>query len=112
MTAKTALARNLRSLMDREDLSEALAAKKTGVSQKGINKILNENTSAGIDTIERLAKAFRIPVWLLITPNMDISESTLLENYRAAPEPAKAMIKSVAEAAAPYSTDNNQAVNE
>lgn len=105
MSSKTALAKNLRLLMDSEGLSEAKAAQKTGVSQKGLNKILNENTSATIDIIERIAKAFKIPTWQILTPNLEIEEAELIKSYRHAPEQAKIMIKSVAEAATPYKED-------
>lgn len=105
MTSKAVLAANLRKLMDTEQLSEAQTAKKTGVSQKGINKILNQETSAGIDLIEKVAKAFKITTSQLLTPNIDKDEIELINSYRLAPDQAKHMIRSVADAAAPYSGD-------
>jgi len=111
MPSKTALAANLRRLMDKEQLSEAQAAKKTGVSQKGINKILNESTSATIDIIERLAQGFNIPTWLIITPNMDSEEQSLLESYRNSSESAKHIFRGVAQASTPYVDEEKHAQN-
>jgi len=111
MPSKTALAANLRHLMDKNKLSEAQAAKKTGVSQKGINKILNESTSATIDIIERLAHGFNIPTWLIITPHMNSDEQSLLESYRNSSESAKNIFRGVAQASAPYANEEKHAQN-
>lgn len=103
--SKAVLAANLRLLMDREGLSEARAGKKIGVSQRTVNKTLSAEGAVTLDTLDKIATGFKVPVWLLITENMDMSEVELVENYRKAPEQAKFIMKSVAEASVPIPSE-------
>lgn len=78
---KETLIRNLRFLMDREGLSEAALAKRSGVSQKGINKILNGESAPTLDTVDKLSAAFGLNLWHLIMPNLpdDLISSPSIE---------------------------------
>lgn len=70
LISKESLAANLRSLMDNEELSEAKTAKKTKVSQRAINKVLNQEGAATVDTLDRLSEGFKQQGWKLILPKL------------------------------------------
>ncbi len=67
---RQSLIRNLRYLMKREKLSEESLAKKAGVAQKTVNKILNGLSAPTLDTLDRIAGAFGLTSWHLIIPNL------------------------------------------
>lgn len=69
---KENLARNLRLLMDASDLSEERLAKKAGVAQKTINKMLNQTSEATLGTVEKIAAAFGATSWQLIMPDLPL----------------------------------------
>lgn len=105
------LAANLRYLMDLEHLSETKLAKRSGVAQRTINDILNQKSSATLDTVQALAAAFGLNLWHLIMPNLpdDLKKSPsisrLYASYvRASPEGRK-FIEMAAEREASYSPD-------
>lgn len=57
---------NLRKLMDGMDWSEHDLSKRSGVSQKAINNLLNETTGCRITTAEKLAQPFGLTGWQLM----------------------------------------------
>lgn len=67
---KESLARNLRFLMDLEVLSEAAVAKRSKVSQKAINNILNGTSGGTLNSVDKIADAFGLTAWHLIMPNL------------------------------------------
>lgn len=68
--ARMNLARNVKSLRNRLNLSQAKLAQKSGVAQTAISYIERSGTkSPTLDVLESLARSFRVPVWLLL---MDI----------------------------------------
>lgn len=83
---REAIIRNLRHLMRKEKLSEQALAKRAGVAQKTINKILNNQSAPTLDTISRLAAAFGLNNWHLIMPNLPdelISSKDLERLYKS-----------------------------
>ena len=68
-TAET-LIKNLTILMAAKDWSNRDLAKKSGVSDRHIGKILNRESVCSIDIAEKLAQAFDLTGWQLITPNL------------------------------------------
>ena len=83
---KESLAKNLRYLMDLEQLSESALHRRSGVSQKAINNILNGVSGGSLSSVDKLAKAFGLKAWHLIMPNLPndlISGNTIEKLYRA-----------------------------
>lgn len=107
------LARNLRHLMEMENLSEPALAKRSGVSQRTINNILRIEKAPTLDTVDKLAAAFGLNLWHLIMPSLpeDLVRSPSLEKlYRAyikASPDGREYIDRVAEREAKFSTDDN-----
>lgn len=103
------LSRNLRSLMDDNRWSEHDVARKSGVAQKTVNKILNRQTLPRTDTVDRLAKAFGLASWQLTLPvdPEELSDTgsfkVLLSHYLKASPDGRQHINRVAEREADYS---------
>lgn len=57
---------NVRRLMDAMDWSEHDLSKRSGVSQKAINNLLNQTTGCTITTAEKLARPFGLTGWQLM----------------------------------------------
>lgn len=57
---------NVRNLMLSLDWSEHDLAKKSGVSQKAINNLLNRTTGCTITTADKLARPFGLTGWQLM----------------------------------------------
>lgn len=102
------LARNLRFLMKREQLSEEALEKRSGVAQKTINNILNEASAATLDTLDKIAGAFGLTAWHLIMPNLpdelisSPSMEKLYRSYVSASKEGRALIEHVAEREGKY----------
>ena len=65
--SRIALARNVKALRQKLDLSQAKLSKKCGVAQTAISYIERlEAKSPTLEVLEALAKAFRVPVWTLL----------------------------------------------
>ena len=102
-----AVARNLRLLLDHNKWSEHKLATKSGIAQKTINNILNEESSPTVATTSRLASAFRVDGWVLMLPNMPADISThslneLVDHYSKASPEGREYIKRIAEKEAGY----------
>lgn len=67
------LATNLRSLMEAsvELRSQAAVARRAGVDQRTVGRILNREHSPTVTQLERLARAFSISPWQLLVPDYD-----------------------------------------
>lgn len=102
------LARNLRALMTKGGLVESALAQKSNVSQKAINNVLNCRTTAKIETVELLAKAFGMEGWQLLLPNLpDEVDSVgaigrLIQSYSKASAEGQRIIMTIAEREARY----------
>src|ERR1700744_1875727 len=74
------LAENLSFLMERRDWKQKRLEKESGVSQRHIRSLLRQQQDCTMDILSRLARAFKIPVWLLLVPDLppDILDSKRL----------------------------------
>ena len=104
------VAKNLRMLRKAKKWPERRLAAKSGVSQKTINNIANQESSPTIETLDKLAAAFDLRGWQLLLPNLstDVLENGSLENlvehYSKAPPEGKEYISRIAEKEANYGT--------
>lgn len=104
------LAKNLKYLMQvHGNLSTHQLAKKSGVSQRSIVNILNQETSPSLDNVAKLASCFRLNLWHMIMPSLpdDLNSGALeklVDAYHKAGPEGRRHITSVAEREAEYST--------
>jgi transcriptional regulator with XRE-family HTH domain len=79
-TPRAVLARNLRNLMATKagPRSQTALRKKSGVAQATIGRILKQETEAGVETVDRLAKAFGLEGWQMMVPGMDPTNPPVL----------------------------------
>lgn len=104
----SALARNLKLLMEHHELSQAQLAKDTGIGQSTLSVILNQQdvqaSNPTIETVERIAARFRLPAWILVQPSISPEMllapgfAKLIEAYSALPVDARQSVDRIAEA--------------
>lgn len=107
-----AFAHNLQRLMDHHGLSQAELARKTGVGQSTLSKLLNTEDPSAMNprssTVEQLADFFDVPGWQLMVPDMPLELllskrfTKLIENYRDAPDSGRAQVERIAEGEVKY----------
>ena len=104
------LAHNLQHLMEAKEWSAYDLARNSGVGQKTIWNILNQQSAPSIETVDRLASAFGLNLWHLIMPNLpdDLLASPslprVIDRYAHARPDDRRLIEGVAERAAQYDT--------
>lgn len=78
---KATLWANVQALMVKHYGEENLTrlAKETGVGLGTAGRIKEMKTSAGIDTMERIADRFNLAVWQLLVPGMDAANPPALQ---------------------------------
>ena len=64
-------ARNLATLLKREDISNADLGRRAGVSGRVIGMWLHEDSVPGIDSVEKVARVFGCTAWELLHPQFD-----------------------------------------
>lgn len=107
-----AFAHNLQRLMDHHGLSQAELARKTGVGQSTLSKLLNTDDPSAMNprssTVEQLADFFGVPGWQLLVPDMPLELllskrfTKLIENYRDAPAEGRKQVERIAESEVKY----------
>ena len=101
--AKAVLSRNVRWLMADRKCTQERLAKRSGASQRTISNVLTQKKTPTLDTVDRLAKAYNVTIWELLSPFLpdDMGTGTkinkLLENYLKADDQGKALILQLAE---------------
>lgn len=72
-SAGSALSENLKALMkaDKQLTSDAKVAKKAGIDQKTVWRMVNEANSASIKSVSRVAAAFGLSAWQILVPGLD-----------------------------------------
>lgn len=107
-TSHEALVKNLRALMRATSLSAPTLAKKSGVSLRMINSILSFQRTPTIMTVDKLAGAFHLSGWQIITPGLpeDMEQSrqlaTTVINFLRSGMDGRQYISHVAEKEATY----------
>ncbi|KEZ77942.1 helix-turn-helix domain-containing protein [Salinisphaera hydrothermalis] len=102
------LARNLRHLMSLKGWSQGRLSQKSGVSQKSISNILNQEKQPTLGTVDKLAAAFNLHLWHVMLPGMPgeiddfPSVERLFECYARASDQGRHYINRVAEREAYY----------
>lgn len=81
---KLVLRRNLKALMDKTKNygphTQGELHRKSGVAQSTIGRILSsEGEDSGIETVERIAKAYGLQGWQLMVAGMDPSNPPVLQ---------------------------------
>jgi transcriptional regulator with XRE-family HTH domain len=109
LTTMAAVARNLRTLMEREAMTQLKLAKKSGVSQRTISNVLNESHEPGVETVDQLARVFKLDGWQLQMPDLppellgsELVDRTVGALVQASPK-GREMIADLAEREAHYS---------
>jgi transcriptional regulator with XRE-family HTH domain len=105
---RSALARNLKLLLEQTGMSAPDVAKRAGVDRKTINNQLNGRYDPRPEQVQAVAEVFGYNNWDLLNPSFDPSKKAsaqlqqLLKLYGAADEKGQESIMRVAEMAASY----------
>lgn len=80
LSARENLARNLRVLMDMTpDLSsQPKIAKRSGVSQSTVGRLIRGDVRCKLDSLDGVARAFGLQAWQLLVPELDPRNPPLL----------------------------------
>jgi transcriptional regulator with XRE-family HTH domain len=86
------LADNLRALKDRHGWTQTEIADKADISQRYVSSVLSQEQDPTTEIVDGLAKAFGLPVWLLLVPELsvellDSQEIPLLVRHFAGADP-------------------------
>jgi transcriptional regulator with XRE-family HTH domain len=65
------LARNVMRLREARGWSQTQLGRTAGLPQTTISAIERASVDAGIDKLELLARAFKLPLWALLLPDVD-----------------------------------------
>lgn len=65
------LSHNIKALLEHMQISENELAKRSGVSQKQVNNIVQRRTGCGVDALEAIAEAGRLRPYMLLHPHFD-----------------------------------------
>lgn len=107
-TIRDTLSANIRLLMQMNDWDQKTLANKAGIAQKTISNMATMSNSASIDNIAKVAKAFRVPSWLLIMPGITRETvasnkiPTLVTNYIHSTDTGREYIDRVSEQESKY----------
>lgn len=108
------VAANIKRLMDQRDWKQAEVGRRAGLGQRTVSNVLRPETgSTTLETLEAIAEAFRIDVWLLFLPDIPLelmqapSLGKLVDNYVHASPEARRSVDRIAEVEARYSVDPN-----
>lgn len=100
------LARNLRVLAKRAELSGNEIGKKAGVDPKTVNEMLKASFDPRLSKVEKIANVFGLSAWQLLAYDLEerppdsANVVRLLEHYSSAPDDGRKAIMQVAEIAA------------
>jgi transcriptional regulator with XRE-family HTH domain len=66
------LAINVKALMERRGWTQVVLGKRAGMSQTHVGNVLRKNAAPTSVIISKLARAFDLPDWLLLVPNLPV----------------------------------------
>lgn len=99
MTLRELLSEKVKELSQRQGWSQQQLAQRSGVSQTGVSKVLRPDSGhPRLDTIEAIAKAFRVPLWYLLAPFRSTDERMakdvvlLVDHYLSASDESREWI--------------------
>jgi len=107
-TPRKTLAENVLKLRQHHGWSQPELARKSGIPQTTISSIERAVHNAGVDAIEALAAAFKVPHWMLMMPNVTVdvllsgSMPKLMEHYAKMDEQGRNLVSMVAERESDY----------
>jgi transcriptional regulator with XRE-family HTH domain len=102
------LAANVKRLRDAESWSQPDLARRSGVPQTTISAIENAKHKVSVAKVEMLAKAFRLPTWALLMPEIDVALfrenglAKIVDTYIALPPDRREEISRVSERESHY----------
>lgn len=65
------LSANIRALITELDISQNELARRSDVSQKQVNNIVEQRTGCGIDALSAIAKVAGVEAWMLLLPEFE-----------------------------------------
>ncbi len=104
-TVRAVLRQNVKALMEsgRGPRSQSALREKSGVAQATIGRILsNKGENSGVETIERIAKAYDLEAWQLLIAGMDPTNPPVLQPISAVERALYERLKGVAQDLAKY----------
>lgn len=77
---RATVAINLKLLMERRNWTQKELEVKSGVSQRHISSVRNQQQNCSIEILSKLGEAFGIPGWLLLIPGFSSERVQLLDS--------------------------------
>lgn len=107
------LAKNLQMLIDETGLKIAELSRRSGVSERMIRYILDQDRTASIDIVESLAAVFKLDGWHLVMPGLKLDLARtgklqkLIGDYSVSSSEGREYIERVAEHEARYGSESS-----
>ena len=108
---KKILADNIRMLLhEAKTMDTDKLLRKSGVSPRGLGYILAMERSSKIDTVDDIARAFNLPVWQMLMPNLkEFLKSNgqldiIIDDYIKSSDEGKGNIYRIAQMESRYAT--------
>ena len=76
---KLIISDNLKRLMAKHKHSQGDVHKKTGISQSTVGRIINQEVSATIDSIDAISNLYGLLSWQLLVPGVDVDNPPALK---------------------------------
>ena len=110
-STRQTIAANVKRLRESAGWSQSELARRTaGVAQTTISALEKAAKSPSAETLDDIARAFKIPVWALFLPDIPTDADTLrsadklVQRYLAVPDRGRHTINTIAEAEARYAS--------
>jgi len=103
MNVHNDLAVNTDYLMDMRGLKQQGVADAGGLSQRSVSNARNKARDQQLSTVAGLAKAFKVPPWVMLLPNDELKQYvesgalSVIQNYLVVPPHIREIIAQVAE---------------
>lgn len=115
----TAVAGNLKRLMEAEQISQAQLAKRTGIGQSTLSNLLDASKPLEINprmtTLMQLGAHFNVPAWLLMMGELPLEllksgrMAKLIQNYADSSDEGRHTIDRIAESEVRYAVSPGKA---
>jgi transcriptional regulator with XRE-family HTH domain len=117
LSVRTAIATNVKALMQKRDWTQVELGKKAGVSQRHVSNVLNQKTDCTSEILNALAGAFDLPGWLLSIQNLPVelldskAIPQLVRHYIDAGSEGRKLLDVMAEREATHNLDRQKVVS-